>query len=94
MNGKIPSDDIRPIFEKSRIHATNPEERPHVLIVGSQECQTSIERSLVFPSKEEWEAHLKLSVGNEYKFIISETLGAMHMAVYLHTNLAGQLKGN
>ena len=54
----------------------------------SQECQNSIERSIVLPSKELWERVLKIEIGTEYKMMKTETLAATHLAVFVRADIA------
>ncbi|GBC00839.1 hypothetical protein RclHR1_03990016 [Rhizophagus clarus] len=55
----------------------------HILVIGTQECQHNIKHSVLFPSKEEWEQRLKTYLGDEYVLIKTETMAALHLAVFV-----------
>ncbi|TPX44380.1 hypothetical protein SeLEV6574_g04531 [Synchytrium endobioticum] len=78
MNGKLPFGHLND-FIPSDYH-----QHQHIFIIGSQECQHSIEKSLVFSSKEEWEARLKAAAGDHYVCVCTETLAAIHIAVFVY----------
>lgn len=73
--------------------ATGVNSNCHILAIGSQECEKSIEKSLVFPSKEEWERRLLLEVQEDYILIKTETLGATHLAIFTHRSFEKYIKG-
>ncbi|TPX31596.1 hypothetical protein SmJEL517_g05125 [Synchytrium microbalum] len=89
MNGRLPlghlHDFIPSTHDRSRMH--------HILIIGSQECQHSIEKSLVFPSKEEWESTLKSAVGEHYVCVCTQTLAAIHVATFVLKPYVHCIKG-
>lgn len=64
-----------------------PRDAYHIYAVGSEECERSIAQSMVFTSKARWEAALQAHLGDNYQLVASETLGAIHIAVYAHTAL-------
>lgn len=89
MNGIYPDIDIHPLFKKMRLQA----EQPHIIVVGSQECQTSIEKSIMFPSKDAWERVLKSAIGADYLMLRTESLMAMHLAVFIKKNITHFIEG-
>jgi hypothetical protein len=92
MNGRIPDIDLAPLFAKAGIHHHETQHKPHILVIGTQECQRSIERSLVFSSKEEWEKKLTKTIGDGYSMVASETLAAIHLAVFISKSAKDLLK--
>lgn len=55
----------------------------HLLVIGTQECERDISESLFYPSKEVWEKRLSDYLGSHYKLIKTETLAALHIAVFV-----------
>jgi hypothetical protein len=47
----------------------------------------------MFPSKELWEQRLKQYLGNQYEMVASETLVALHIAVFVHRDLLDYVAG-
>jgi hypothetical protein len=85
MGGKIPDINITPLI--------NPgvESDPHLIVIGTQECQNSIERSLILTSKEEWESMLKYDIGAMYFLACSEVLNGIHLAVFVKKSISSQI---
>ncbi|KAK9728169.1 hypothetical protein K7432_001281 [Basidiobolus ranarum] len=91
MYGKPPPQDLSPFIEKPT-HA-NPSITPylngceghpyHLLVIGTQECQRPISESVLFPSKEEWERQLVEMLSPQYVLVKSETMAALHLAVFV-----------
>ncbi|KAJ1518751.1 inositol polyphosphate 5-phosphatase [Coelomomyces lativittatus] len=63
------------------------DEGHHVLVFGTQECQKSIQESVLFPSKAEWEKKLKLIYQDHYDMVASETMAALHLCVFIRKKL-------
>ncbi|KAK9766644.1 hypothetical protein K7432_004131 [Basidiobolus ranarum] len=55
----------------------------HLLVIGTQECQRPISESVLFPSKEEWENQLIELLGPQYVLVKTETMAALHLAVFV-----------
>ncbi|KAI8092059.1 Endonuclease/exonuclease/phosphatase [Thamnidium elegans] len=55
----------------------------HLLVIGTQECERDISESLFYPSKEVWEKRLSDYLGTHYKLVQTETLAALHVAVFV-----------
>ncbi|RKO92534.1 hypothetical protein BDK51DRAFT_41166, partial [Blyttiomyces helicus] len=81
MNGRLPTADLVPLLGDSTRPA--PFAGCHLLAIGTQECLASIERSMLFRSKEEWEKRLVECVGDRYILVRAETLVAVHLAVFV-----------
>lgn len=56
----------------------------HVIAIGTQECENSISKSLLYPSKENWERVCRDALGNDYEFIRGHSLQASHLVVFVH----------
>lgn len=61
-----------------------PRDRFHVYAIGTQECENTIARSLIFPAKDKWEAAVAEALGPRYRCLKSLTLQATHLVVYVH----------
>lgn len=56
--------------------------------IGTEECGASIEASIFFPSKEQWEEQLQQHLGvREFHLLGAATCGATHLAVYVRQAL-------
>jgi hypothetical protein len=64
----------------------------HLLVVGTQECERDISESLFYPSKEVWEKRLADYLGCQYKLVKTETLAALHIAVFVWTPVASLVR--
>jgi len=58
-----------------------------MLVVGSEECERSIQASMINPSKKQWEQLLLEVTGEKYAPIRSHTLQAIHLMVFVHVSL-------
>uniref|UniRef100_A0A7S2FMP2 Inositol polyphosphate-related phosphatase domain-containing protein n=1 Tax=Alexandrium andersonii TaxID=327968 RepID=A0A7S2FMP2_9DINO len=65
--------------------ATRP--KHHVYVVGTCECERSIERSMVWGSKTRWEQQVRSHLGEDYFMIGSHNMSAVHVMVFLHRYL-------
>jgi hypothetical protein len=64
-----------------------------VYVVGTQECQKSIEKAVVFPSKEKFEGILSDLFKSTHIMIKSETMAALHLAVFVKKEIAFKIHG-
>ncbi|CEP11846.1 hypothetical protein [Parasitella parasitica] len=64
----------------------------HLLVIGTQECERDISESLFYPSKEVWEKRLSDYLGSHYKLVKTETLAALHVAVFVWLPVAYLVK--
>ena len=60
----------------------------HIVAVATQECQKSIEKSIVFPSKEIWVKRLKSLLSSQYVLLKTETMAAIHIAVFVSKSIS------
>ena len=58
-----------------------------LMVVGTQEAERSIEKSMLNPSKAKWEAALAAALGDGFALVGSHTLAAIHLAVYARDSL-------
>ncbi|KAI7871160.1 Endonuclease/exonuclease/phosphatase [Spinellus fusiger] len=65
----------------------------HLLAIGTQECERDISESLFYPSKEIWEQKLATYLGQHYTLIETETLAALHLAVFVWTPVKHYVTG-
>lgn len=79
MFGKPPPDDISKLLPFNSAH--------HIYVICTQECLRSIGTSLFYSSKKIWENKLKESLGENFYLLASNTLGATHVAVFIHFSL-------
>lgn len=85
MQGKIPKDrDELAKFIPANVH--------HIYCIGTQECQRTIEKSVVFRSKQRWEEILSQTFGPQYAMLESHTLMAMHIAIFVRRSLLPHIK--
>eukprot|EP00607_Mallomonas_marina_P001746 CAMPEP_0182437942 /NCGR_PEP_ID=MMETSP1167-20130531/85388_1 /TAXON_ID=2988 /ORGANISM="Mallomonas Sp, Strain CCMP3275" /LENGTH=662 /DNA_ID=CAMNT_0024631047 /DNA_START=398 /DNA_END=2386 /DNA_ORIENTATION=- len=64
-----------------------PVNKFHLYFVGTEECERSIAKSVVNPSKKAWEAYVSSALGAIYMPICAHTLQAIHLVVYAHRAL-------
>ncbi|RUS15844.1 Endonuclease/exonuclease/phosphatase [Endogone sp. FLAS-F59071] len=94
MYGKLPPDDLSPFLSPlapisdtasyTGPHLPRTLRHPyHLLVVGTQECEREIGEAIFFPSKDAWEGQLNRYLGTHYKLVATETLAALHLAVFV-----------
>ncbi|CEM02410.1 unnamed protein product [Vitrella brassicaformis CCMP3155] len=88
MHGKSPTGS-KEIGEADTIRATFLRtDIPHdVYVVGTAECERSIEKSFLYASKASWERFVADSLGETYFLVRSHTLQALHLAVFARREL-------
>lgn len=70
-----------------------PFETYHLLVIGSEECENSIARSLLNTSKARWESTLHQVLGSAYEVLVGHTLQATHSIAFLHRGLLPLVRG-
>ena len=65
-----------------------PNNRYHVYVVGTEECERSIAQSAINPSKKAWETYLSEALGCMYVPVRSHTLQAIHIIIFVHKGIA------
>ena len=63
------------------------ENKFHVIVVGTEECENSIVKSIIVQSKKNWEAAVITACGDRYAKLRSHTLQATHNMVMVHRAL-------
>lgn len=57
-------------------------------VIGTEECEASIQKALLFNSKAKWTAVLRQILGSEYVEVASETMQAIHIIVFVRKELS------
>mmetsp|Transcript_60833 Transcript_60833/g.144972 ORF Transcript_60833/g.144972 Transcript_60833/m.144972 type:complete len:454 (-) Transcript_60833:24-1385(-) len=63
------------------------EKAPHVYVIGTCECEHSIERSLIWSSKARWEQRVTKHLGEDYRMFGSHNMSAIHIMVFIHKQI-------
>ncbi|CAO3573568.1 unnamed protein product [Mortierella alpina] len=77
------SSDMTPGILKTPFLEMNAGAPYHIIAINTQECEREIREAVLFPSKTAWEKHLQASLGQDYVMIKTETMAALHMAVFI-----------
>ena len=80
MHGLVPTDEQVQKLLNRHLHYD-------IYAIGSEECLRSIFKSLFYSDKSEWERKLQNYFGGDYVLIASETLCAIHLVIFIRTNL-------
>uniref|UniRef100_A0A0G4IAE0 Inositol polyphosphate-related phosphatase domain-containing protein n=1 Tax=Chromera velia CCMP2878 TaxID=1169474 RepID=A0A0G4IAE0_9ALVE len=84
MHGKNPPKDCRKLIRPDLSH--------DICVFGTAECERSIRSSLIFQSKALWEKTIAEHLGPKYFMLISHTLQAIHLAIFVKSSLAFEIK--
>jgi hypothetical protein len=57
----------------------NHNNKYHMIVIGTQECENSISKSIWNPIKEHWEKRCTEALGDDYQFIQGHSLQASHL---------------
>jgi len=79
LHGKRAPADLHPWLNRSPGH--------HVYVIGTCECERSIEKSMLWASKVRWEQQVKQHLGSDYCMIAACNMSAIHVMVFLHRHL-------
>jgi endonuclease/exonuclease/phosphatase family metal-dependent hydrolase len=82
MHGLLPSQE-----QLKQLLDPHKNKKFDIYALGSEECQRSILKSLIKSDKSDWEEKLKDYFGNDYALISSETLCAIHLAIFVRSTL-------
>ncbi|KAG0326757.1 inositol polyphosphate 5-phosphatase [Dissophora globulifera] len=55
----------------------------HIVAINTQECEREIREAVLFPSKSTWEKQLQTMMGPDYVMIKTETMAALHTAIFI-----------
>eukprot|EP00931_Biecheleriopsis_adriatica_P096938 TRINITY_DN7067_c0_g1_i1.p1 TRINITY_DN7067_c0_g1~~TRINITY_DN7067_c0_g1_i1.p1 ORF type:complete len:565 (-),score=114.12 TRINITY_DN7067_c0_g1_i1:39-1703(-) len=61
--------------------------RHHLYVIGTCECERSIEKSLIWSNKANWERQVGNHLGEDFRMIGAENMGAIHLMVFVHRHL-------
>ncbi|CAE7615030.1 INPP5E [Symbiodinium natans] len=61
--------------------------RHHIYVVGTCECERTIEKSLIWSSKARWESQMCRHLGEDFRMIGSHNMSAIHVMVFIHRSL-------
>ncbi|CAE7245859.1 unnamed protein product [Symbiodinium microadriaticum] len=61
--------------------------RHHIYVVGTCECERTIEKSLIWSSKARWERQMCEHLGEDFRMIGSHNMSAIHVMVFIHRSL-------
>ncbi|KAJ3040563.1 inositol polyphosphate 5-phosphatase [Rhizophlyctis rosea] len=97
MNGRLPLHDISPFLGHPTPPASTIQQpsytNAHLIIIGTQECLSPLEKSVFLPSKTAWEDHLVKHYGSEYELVVTDTMVGLHLAVFVRRGWRGLVKG-
>lgn len=94
LHGKEPPDSLAPWLpappladQRSGGAGPGSPEMVDVYVIGTQEAERSIEKSVLNPSKAKWLLRLNAALGDQYACVASHSLVAIHLAVYVRVEL-------
>lgn len=79
LHGKHAPADLSPWLTTSQRH--------HIYVVGTCECERSIEMSMLWSNKANWERQVQNHLGEEFKMIGASNMSAIHVMVFVHQYL-------
>lgn len=62
-----------------------------LIAVGTQECERSIEQSVLYSSHKRWESVLSSNLGDDFSLVAAHTLMATHIAVFARKEVLHRL---
>jgi len=77
---KVPEDAAKVWVPRKKI-------KHHIYVLGTCECEQSIQKSFIFSSKAHWEKQMTEHLGEEYFMASAHTMNAIHMMVFVHEKL-------
>jgi hypothetical protein len=91
MNGSLPhqvnglfGDPLSPISKR-------PYGDCHLVVIGTQECEKSIEKSVLFGSQRKWDTLLDSHFSSNFVRVKSDTLVAMHLVIFVRKEVKNQI---
>lgn len=58
--------------------------RHHIYVIGTCECERSIQKSMIVADKSRWEQQVRIHFGEDYRMIRSQNMSAIHCMVFVH----------
>ncbi|CAK0869306.1 unnamed protein product [Prorocentrum cordatum] len=59
----------------------------HLYVLGTCECETTIKQAMIWSGKARWEQQVRDYLGEDYRLIGSQNMGAIHIMVLAHQHL-------
>lgn len=79
LHGKHAPADISPWLPTQPKH--------HMYVIGTCECERTIEKSLIWANKARWEQQVRNHFGEDYLMVGAQNMSAIHVMVFLHRYL-------
>jgi hypothetical protein len=90
MNGSLPQ-NVNALFgDPSCPISRRPYGDCHLVVIGTQECEKSIEKSVLFGSQRKWDTLLD-SYFSGFVRVKSDTLVAMHLVIFVRKEIKNQI---
>ena len=84
MHGLVPTDEqVQKLLNRHQNY--------DIYAIGSEECLRSIFKSFFYSDKSEWERKLQNYFGVDYVLMASVTLCAIHLVIFIRTNLISKV---
>ncbi|KAF9432879.1 inositol polyphosphate 5-phosphatase [Entomortierella beljakovae] len=80
--------DLRPSILKGPFLEMSAGAPYHIIVINTQECEREIREAVLFPSKMAWESQLQTSLEPDYVMVKTETMAALHIAVFIWRPIA------
>ncbi|CAE8614805.1 unnamed protein product [Polarella glacialis] len=61
--------------------------RHHVYVIGTCECERSIQKSMLWANKANWERQAQNHFGEDYRMVGAQNMSAIHVMVFVHKYL-------
>uniref|UniRef100_A0A7S2GS40 Inositol polyphosphate-related phosphatase domain-containing protein n=1 Tax=Octactis speculum TaxID=3111310 RepID=A0A7S2GS40_9STRA len=68
-----------------------PKDMHHLYVIGTEECENTIAKSVLVPSKRRWEEFLGQVLGANYQIVCGHALQATHSIVFAHSTVVGNI---
>ncbi|KAI8892423.1 Endonuclease/exonuclease/phosphatase [Globomyces pollinis-pini] len=84
MNGQIPNCSLDALFgDPTKPLDTKKYSDCQIIIIGTQECEKSLEKSLIFKSNKSWEQIIDTNFGKHFDRLKTESLMGLHMIILI-----------
>jgi hypothetical protein len=84
MNGRLPDSSLDSLFGDPESELSERRYGDcHLVVIGTQECEKSIEKSMIFPSKhKEWDSVLDVYF-KDFVRVKTDSLVALHLIIFV-----------
>lgn len=79
LHGKRAPSDLAPWLETTPTH--------HIYVIGTCECERSIEKSMIWSDKSRFEGQVLNHLGGEFRLVASRNMSAIHVMVVAHRSV-------